>query len=97
MKKTLLFCNGLSGSGKSYFIQNTLPAGLFYNLKSMTTRPMRPGESEGKPYFFRSERDFDTTPLVTHLWVNQALWTPGMAVWCTGIRGAKSSKPEFSL
>ncbi|MBR4114562.1 MAG: hypothetical protein IKK40_00920, partial [Bacteroidales bacterium] len=66
MKKTLLFCNGLSGSGKTYFIKNTLPAGLFYNLRSATTRPMRDGESEGNPYFFRDESYFDNAPLATH-------------------------------
>lgn len=90
MKKTLLFCNGLSGSGKTYFIQNTLPAGLFYNLRSATTRPMRPGESEGAPYFFRDEAYFDTAPLATHLWVNRDFWTPGTPKWMYGI-------PEFEI
>lgn len=85
MKNTLLFCTGLSGSGKSYFIRNNLPKDLFYNLKSMTTRPMRDGEHEGNPYFFRTEQDFDTTPLVTHLWVNQAFWRPGMPKWMYGV------------
>lgn len=90
MKKTLLFCNGLSGSGKTYFIQNTLPTGLFYNLRSATTRPMRAGESEGAPYFFRDEAYFDTEPLATHLWVNEAFWTPGTPKWMYGI-------PEFEI
>ncbi len=85
MKKTLLFCNGLSGSGKTYFIQNTLPAGLFYNLRSATTRPMRDGESEGNPYFFRDESYFDNVPLATRLWVNQHVWTPGDKKWMYGI------------
>ena len=85
MKKTLLFCNGVSGSGKSYFIQNTLPADLFYTLRSATTRPMRPGESEGNPYFFREERYFYDAQLATRLWVNQALWTPGTPKWLYGI------------
>lgn len=90
MKKTLLFCNGLSGSGKTYFIQNTLPAGLFYNLRSATTRPMRAGESEGAPYFFRDEAYFDTAPLATHLWVNRDFWTPGTPKWMYGV-------PEFEI
>ncbi len=85
MKKTLLFCNGVSGSGKTYFIHNTLPTGLFYNLRSATTRPMRDGESEGKPYFFRDEAYFDTEPLATHLWVNQQIWKPGDKKWLYGI------------
>ena len=84
-KNTLLFCNGLSGSGKTYFIQNTLPSGLFYNLRSATTRPMRPGESEGAPYFFRDEAYFETTPLATHLWVNELFWTPGTPKWLYGV------------
>lgn len=85
MKNTLLFCNGLSGSGKTYFIQNTLPTGLFYNLRSATTRPMRPGESEGKPYFFRDEAYFENARLATHLWVNEQFWTPGTLKWIYGI------------
>lgn len=84
-KNTLLFCNGLSGSGKTYFIQNTLPQGLFYNLRSATTRPMREGESEGNPYFFRNEEYFDNTPLVTRLWVNKNFWTPGTPKWMYGV------------
>ncbi len=85
MKKTLLFCNGISGSGKTYFIQKTLPSGLFYNLRSATTRPMRDGESEGKPYFFRDEAYFESAPLATHLWVNHAVWKPGDKKWLYGI------------
>lgn len=85
-----MFCNGLSGAGKTYFIQNTLPDGLFYNLRSATTRPMRPGESEGLPYFFRDEAYFDTAPLATHLWVNRDFWMPGTPKWMYGI-------PEFEI
>lgn len=85
MKKTLLFCLGESGSGKSYFIQNTLPDGLFYNLRSATTRPMREGELDGRPYFFRNEEYFDNTPLVTRLWVNKDFWTVGKPKWLYGV------------
>ncbi len=84
-KKTLLICNGLSGSGKTYFIQNNLPTGLFHSLRSATTRPMRDGESEGKPYFFRDEAYFETERLATHLWVNEQFWTPGTPKWLYGI------------
>ncbi len=85
MKKTLLFCNGVSGSGKSYYIKNTLPEGLFYSLRSATTRPMRAGESEGNPYFFRDEAYFKTAKLATFLWVNHQLWQPGAPKWLYGI------------
>lgn len=85
MKNTILFCTGLSGSGKSYFIQHTLPDGLFYNLKSATTREPRNGESDGNPYFFRDEEYFDNAPLVTKLWVNRDFWKPGDKKWLYGV------------
>ena len=85
MKKTLLLCTGLSGSGKTYFIKNTLPDGLFYSLRSATTRPMREGESNGKPYFFVTEDDFSKMSLATRLWVNEAFWTPEKPKWMYGV------------
>lgn len=85
MKNTILFCTGLSGSGKSYFIKNTLPDGLFYNLKSATTRDMRVGEVDGREYYFRDEAYFDNTPLVTRLWVNRDFWKPGDRKWLYGV------------
>lgn len=85
MKNTLLFCTGLSGSGKSYFVKNTLPENLFYNLRSATTRPMRDGESDGNPYFFRDEEYFDSASLATRLWVNEAFWQPGTPKWLYGV------------
>lgn len=85
MKKAVLFCCGLSGSGKSYFVENILPRGLFYKLKSATTRPMRAGEQDEREYFFVGEEYFDTTPLVTRLWVNQAFWTPDKPKWLYGV------------
>ncbi len=90
MKNTVLFCTGLSGSGKSYFVDNILPAGAFYRLKSAATRPMRDGESEGNPYYFRDEAYFDTEPLATRLFVNEEFWTPGTPKWLYGV-------PEFEI
>lgn len=85
MKNTVLFCCGASGSGKSYFIEHFLPSGVFYKLKSATTRPMRAGEKDGREYFFRDVAYFDATPLVTYLWVNQAFWTPDQPKWIYGV------------
>ena len=85
MKNTLLFCTGLSGSGKSYFIKNTLPDGLFYNLKSATTRDIRAGEVDGREYYFRDEAYFDNRPFVTRLWVNRDFWQPGDRKWLYGV------------
>lgn len=90
MKNTLLLCCGLSGSGKSYFVENMLPRDVFYKLRSATTRPMRQGEKNGREYYFVDEAYFDKTPLVTHLFVNQALWQPGKPKWLYGV-------PEFEV
>ena len=46
---------------------------------------MRPGESEGNPYFFRNEEYFETANLATRLWVNEQFWTPGAPKWLYGV------------
>lgn len=90
MQKTLLFCTGLSGSGKSYFIKHFLPDGKFHNLTSATTRPMRNGEQNGREYYFCSQEEFEKMPLATQLWVNEAFWTPEKPKWMYGV-------PEFEI
>jgi len=90
MKKTVLFCTGVSGSGKSYFAKNILPANTFYNLKSATTRQMRDGEKDGREYYFRDEKYFETEKFATTLWVNEAFWKPGIQKWLYGV-------PEFEI
>lgn len=89
-KNWILFCTGLSGTGKTYFIKNILPQNAFYNLKSATTRPMRDYEQDGREYYFRDESYFDTEKFATHLWVNEAFWKPGDKKWLYGV-------PEFEL
>lgn len=88
-KNVLLLCNGLSGSGKSYFIDNFLGKTV-YNLKSFTTRGMRAGENWGERYYYVSEQEFDTQPMATRLFVNEALWKPGDKKWLYGV-------PEFEI
>lgn len=90
MKKTMIFCTGLSGSGKSYFIDNYLPRDRCYKLVSATTRPMRPGESDGRDYYFRDEEYFNTTKMATLIWPNRAFWTPEKPKWLYGV-------PEFEI
>ena len=90
IQSTVLFCTGLSGTGKSYFIKNILPRGAFYNLRSATTRPMRDGEKDGREYFFRDEKYFDTETFATKLFVNEAFWKPGEPKWLYGV-------PEFEI
>lgn len=90
MNKTVLFCTGLSGSGKSYFIKNILPNSAFYNLKSATTRSMRDGEKDGREYYFRDEKYFETETFATKLFVNEQFWKPGQPKWLYGV-------PEFEI
>ena len=90
MKNYVLFCTGLSGTGKSHFIKNYLTSDAFYNLKSATSRPMRETEQDGREYYFRDEEYFDTEKLVTKLWVNEKLWKPGDKKWLYGV-------PEFEV
>lgn len=85
MKPIVFFCTGLSGSGKSYFVRNFMPSGLFHNLTSATTRPMREGELDGREYYFRDEKFFEVAPLVTRIWANEAYWTPGRPKWLYGV------------
>lgn len=89
-KKTFVFCTGVSGSGKSYFIKNILPKDGFYNLKSATTRPMRIGEQDGREYYFRDEKYFENGQFATTLFVNEAFWKPGIPKWLYGV-------PEFEI
>ncbi len=63
---------------------------MFHKLVSATTRPMRPGEADGRDYYFRSEADFDSMKLATRLWVNETLWMPGKPKWLYGA-------PEFEV
>jgi guanylate kinase len=89
-KKNILFCTGISGSGKSYFIQKYFSSKDFYSLKSATTRAMRDYEQDGREYYFRDESYFEKEKFVTRLFVNEAFWKPGMPKWLYGV-------PEFEV
>ena len=54
-----------SGTGKDTVIQALKEQGMdFYLVASVTTRAPRPGESDGNPYHFISQEEFDS--LVAH-------------------------------
>ncbi len=89
-KNILLFCNGLSGTGKTTFIENYAKPNGFHNLVSATTRKKRDGEIDGVSYYFRDEQYFDREKFATHLWVNELFWKPGDSKWLYGI-------PEFEI
>ncbi len=51
---------GMAGVGKDYFLNKLLE--YYPNLHkviSITSRPMRPGEEEGKEYFFKTKEEFE--------------------------------------
>ena len=88
-KNFLLLCNGMSGSGKTTFI-NAMIGDAAYNLKSMTTRAIRDNETWGEKYYFVAEDVFDATPRATTLFVNQNFIRPGQQKWLYGV-------PEFEI
>lgn len=56
----LFVISGLSGAGKDSVIDGLKKIGLDFNwVITTTTRPMRPGESEGHPYHFVSKEEFE--------------------------------------
>lgn len=89
MKRSFLICIGNSGGGKTTFIDN-LPNGLYYNLRSWTTRAQRAGEQDGIKYFFVDEGKFDSGKFAVMFWVNKDLWEPGKPKWFYGV-------PEFEI
>jgi guanylate kinase len=61
-KGLLVVLSAPSGGGKSTVIRRILAKGTpgFRYSVSMTTRPKRPGETEGKDYFYVSDDEFQT-------------------------------------
>lgn len=89
-KNILLFCNGLSGTGKTTFINTYAIPNGFHNLISATTRARRAEEIDGVSYYFRDEAYFETEKFATYLFVNRDFWKPGEPKWLYGI-------PEFEI
>ncbi len=60
LKGFLIVLSGPSGTGKNTLINNVMPhiPNLQYSI-SATTRQPRPGEKQGKDYFFISDAKFD--------------------------------------
>ena len=53
-----MIISGSSGAGKSTVINELLKTDKFTFLPTMSTRAMRPGETNGNPYFFVSFEEF---------------------------------------
>jgi len=61
-KGALVVVSGFSGAGKGTLMKRLLELHDHYALSvSMTTRGMRPGEENGKSYFFVSKEEFEKT------------------------------------
>ncbi|MCW1929719.1 MAG: guanylate kinase [Candidatus Kerfeldbacteria bacterium] len=57
---TLFVVTGPSGAGKDSVIAKARDLGLsFASITTTSTRPMRPGEAEGNPYYFVSKEEFE--------------------------------------
>ena len=54
----IVVLSGPSGSGKTTICSRLLKKGNYARSVSVTTRPPRPGESNGKDYWFTSKDDF---------------------------------------
>ena len=82
----LIVLVGKSGAGKNA-VQNWMVENLRFNpVVSHTTRPMRAGESEGEPYHFVSQKEFDTM-LLTGKFLEHTEYRN----WCYGISNAEIS------
>lgn len=59
MKNGIIIVAAPSGAGKSSFVDKiTQEMSSLVDVITYTTRPMRAGESQGKPYFFTTKEDF---------------------------------------
>ena len=60
-KKIIVVIDGPSGVGKDTIISGLIEKHphIFKKAQSTTTRPMRPNESQGNPYFFVSKKEFE--------------------------------------
>jgi len=59
MEKLIVVIEGPSGVGKDSIIQGLINKyGIYKKMPSVTTREMRPTESQGNPYFFVSVEQF---------------------------------------
>jgi guanylate kinase len=84
MKKGLLIIlSGPSGVGKGTIRQKVMedPPSIFGIRVSLTTRKQRPGEVNGREYYFVSEKEFeenlDRGNLLEHAtFVRPSLWHP---------------------
>ncbi len=60
-KGTVIVLSGFSGAGKGTIMKHLLTTypGMYHLSVSATTREKRPGEEEGREYFFRTVEEFE--------------------------------------
>ena len=81
MEGLLVIISGPSGSGKGTVVKGLCACAEFALSVSVTTRKPRPGETDGRDYFFTTEDDFrkmrETGELLEHaVYVNNFYGTP---------------------
>ena len=74
---TILVLSGPAGAGKDSVTRELEACTSFHKFPSVTTRPMRPGETPSVPYTFVTDAEFD------HLHASGRLWNQ---VWVGGFR-----------
>lgn len=71
MKPILYLIIGKSGTGKNTLKDELVKLGV-NPLHECTTRPARPGEVDGKDYYFMSEKEFHEEPYIGKLYIETA-------------------------
>lgn len=61
---TIICVMGKSSAGKDCLARALVKKGKFTLIVPYTTRPMRPGESNGNPYFFLSEEKYGSEDII---------------------------------
>jgi guanylate kinase len=59
-KSNIFMISGPSGAGEDSILEKLKDSILFEKIITSTTREMRPGESQGDPYYFISKKEFET-------------------------------------
>lgn len=60
----IVVLSGMSASGKDTVAQMLAEKDGYNFIVSTTTRPMRPNEEQGKPYYFVNKEEFDKIPMI---------------------------------
>ena len=86
MNKKIYAIVGLSGSGKSTIASELSKLLSIPKITTVTTRPIRPFESNGKDYYFFDKEKFDTLIKVNYLIAREDFKVANGDIWSYAIR-----------